>query len=211
MRLMAAVLVGLACWLHAALVWSGGPRDDLQTAVQRALVRIDDPALDDAQRVDRARAAIADIFDFSNSAPRAFGDHWLALTRVQRRDMSWLFGGFLTDVLVARVRQTPRGFLGRLGERLGYRGESVDGNRGSVQFTWTHGPDRLPLQADMVRRSGGAWRVSDVRIYGVSMIDNYRAQVDRLMRAGQYAEIVERLRDRRAALADLGAPAALSR
>jgi hypothetical protein len=31
------------------------------------------------------------------------------------------------------------------------------------------------------------------------------------MRAGQYAELVERLRDRRAALADLGAPAALSR
>jgi phospholipid transport system substrate-binding protein len=203
MQVLSSLLVGIACCLlHMTPAWAASPRDDLQASVAGALARIEDPALTLEQRTASARAAIREMFDFSNAARRAFGDHWLRLTPVQRRDVTWLFGGFVTDVLAARAGYLSPGVSDRLRDRITYRGQSVVGDRAAVRFTWTHGSDDIPLQADMVRR-GKLWRVDDLWVQGVSVVDNYRAQVDRLMRDGSYTELVERLKLKRAALATL--------
>jgi ABC-type transporter MlaC component len=203
MQVLSSLLVVIVCcWLHVTPAWAASPSDDLQASVQGALARIEDPALTVEQRATNARTAIHEMFDFSSAARRVFGDHWLQLTPVQRRDVTWLFGGFLTDVLVAKVSYASPGMSDRLRDRLTYLGESIVGDRAAVRFMWTHGSDGIPFQADMVRR-GRVWRVDDLRVHGVSVVDNYRAQVDRLMRESNYTELVERLKLKRAALATL--------
>lgn len=44
-------------------------------------------------------------------------------------------------------------------------------------------------------RVGERWRVHDVVINGVSLVDNYRAQFARVLRTASYADLLERLRD----------------
>ena len=44
-------------------------------------------------------------------------------------------------------------------------------------------------------RAGDRWRVHDVVINGVSLVDKYRAQVARVLRTSSYPELLDRLRD----------------
>jgi ABC-type transporter MlaC component len=84
-------------------------------------------------------------------------------------------------------------------ERMVYGTESVSGERATVSLTLARGQEDVPIVADMVRR-GTSWRVYDLRLRGVSLLDNYRAQLDRLMRQGTYEETIERLQTKREAL-----------
>src|SRR5438067_3704611 len=77
-------------------------------------------------------------------------------------------------------------------ERMVYGTESVSRERATVSLTLARGQEGVPIVADMVRR-GTSWRVYDLRLRGVSLVDNYRAQPDRLMRRGTYEETIDRL------------------
>jgi phospholipid transport system substrate-binding protein len=63
----------------------------------------------------------------------------------------------------------------------------------------------IRLDHEMVHQ-GKRWVVRDVTIEGISLIANYRAQFDRVMRGSSYRELVARMRDRVAS--DLPRPAA---
>jgi phospholipid transport system substrate-binding protein len=41
---------------------------------------------------------------------------------------------------------------------------------------------------------GGRWLVYDVLIQGVSLVSNYRAQFDQIIRTSSYEQLVERLK-----------------
>ena len=53
-----------------------------------------------------------------------------------------------------------------------------------------------PVDARMLRR-GDKWYIYDVMIEGVSLVNNYRTQFDRIIRGASFAELVKRLRDRK--------------
>jgi len=48
----------------------------------------------------------------------------------------------------------------------------------------------------MLKR-GDKWYIYDVTIEGVSLINNYRTQFDRIIRSSSYAELVKRLKERK--------------
>ena len=52
------------------------------------------------------------------------------------------------------------------------------------------------VEARLLRR-GDKWLVYDVTIEGVSLINNYRTQFDRIIRSSSYAELVKRLKERK--------------
>jgi phospholipid transport system substrate-binding protein len=55
-----------------------------------------------------------------------------------------------------------------------------------------------PVDARMLRR-GDKWYIYDVIIENVSLIANYRAQFDKIIRTSSYNELVKRLKDRKQA------------
>jgi phospholipid transport system substrate-binding protein len=55
----------------------------------------------------------------------------------------------------------------------------------------------VPVDARMLKR-GDKWYIYDVILEGVSLINNYRTQFDRIIRTSSYAELVKRLKDRKA-------------
>jgi phospholipid transport system substrate-binding protein len=55
-----------------------------------------------------------------------------------------------------------------------------------------------PVEARMLKR-GDKWYIYDVIIENVSLISNYRAQFDKIIRTSSYGELVKRLKERKAA------------
>jgi phospholipid transport system substrate-binding protein len=80
------------------------------------------------------------------------------------------------------------------GERVTYGTESVEGDQATIRTQVLNKEgQQLPVDYRMVRR-GDRWLVYDVLIEGVSLVANYRAQFDQIIRTGSYEKLVEKLK-----------------
>ncbi len=74
------------------------------------------------------------------------------------------------------------------------------GGRVALVRTMVLAKDGTDVRFDYVMTKAGAnWLVHDVVVDGVSLIENYRAQVAHVLRASSYAGLVARLRSEAAA------------
>ena len=186
-RLLAAVAAVVSI---ASPVAAGEPTDALKTRVDRVIVLLDQSG---DQRVELRKVA-DEIFDFEEMSRRALGPHWNARTPEERREFVPIF----TDLL-------ERSYLGRVesgrGGKVLYSGESVEGDEATVR-TRIVTPQRTEVPVDYrMHRKDGRWRVYDVNIEGVSLINNYRSQFNSVIQSSSYLALVERLRSKEPAAA----------
>jgi phospholipid transport system substrate-binding protein len=151
------------------------------------------------ERLPAIRQLFARAFDFRGAAQRALGGQWQARTTAEQNDFTSLFAGFVQRgfvfwlASVASIDGDPGGVA------VTYLGEKVMKNRAEVRTSLgARGGRQVLLDYDMVYLEK-AWVVDDVTIDGISLVANYRAQFDRIIRGGSYRELVERMRERTAA------------
>ncbi|HKA63110.1 MAG TPA: ABC transporter substrate-binding protein [Methylomirabilota bacterium] len=179
---------------------AGAPTDQLKTAVDQMVKILEDPALKAEGREKERRAAIRreaeTVFDFGETAKRALGRHWQPLAEKDRQEFTSLFTDLIERAYISRIERYS-------GERVTYTGESVDGALASVRtrFVTKQGTE-IPIDYRMQQR-GDRWLVYDVVVEGVSLINNYRTQFDKIIQTSSYAELVRKLK-----AAEVAAPAA---
>ena len=161
---------------------------------------LEDPALKAADKEKERRAAIRreaeTVFDFGETAKRALGRHWQPLAEKDRQEFTSLFTDLIERAYISRIERYS-------GERVTYTGESVEGALASVRTRFvTKQGNEIPIDYRMQQR-GDRWLVYDVVVEGVSLINNYRTQFDKIIQTSSYAELVRRLK-----AAEVAAPAA---
>jgi phospholipid transport system substrate-binding protein len=170
------------------------PTETLKNYSDVVLKILDDPALKSPERKHDRRAAVRkvaeDVFDLSETAKRALGPHWNQRTPAEREEFIQLFAELLESTYIARIDEYG-------GERIRYTSEKIDGDNAVVQarVTTKRGTE-APVEARMIRR-GDRWFIYDVLIENVSLISNYRAQFDKIIRTSSYGELVKRLKERK--------------
>ena len=169
------------------------PTETLKAYSDHVVKILDDPALKDRKGDRRAavRKVAEDIFDLGETAKRALGQHWQARTPAEREEFTQLFADLLESTYIARIDEYG-------GERVKYVAEKIDGDTAIVQTrVVTRKGQEVPVDARMLKR-GDKWYIYDVTLEGVSLVNNYRNQFDRIIRTASYAELVKRLRERKA-------------
>jgi len=197
-RVLAIVGFALAALLGAAPASAATPTETLKSYGDVVLKILEDPALRAPERKHERRAAVRkvaeEVFDLSETAKRALGPHWQARTQAERDEFTQLFADLLETTYIARIDEYG-------GERIRYTGEKIDGDTAVVQSRiLTKKGSEAPVDARLLKR-GDKWLIYDVIIEGVSLINNYRTQFDRIIRSSSYAELVKRLKDRKQAFA----------
>src|SRR5262249_38788720 len=82
------------------------------------------------------------------------------------------------------------------GEKVRYASETVDGNLATVR-TAIIGKDGKEIPIDYrMHQADGRWTVYDVSIQGVSLVANYRTQLNRVVTTESYESLLQRLRDK---------------
>ena len=186
----ALVPLALVLVLAAAAPAWAGPTDQLRQYTDQVLRVLDDPALRGADRRAAVRRIAVEIFDVAETAKRALARHWQARTPAERDEFVQLFADLLERAYISRIDQYG-------GERIRYVGEAVDGDLATVRARiLTKKATEVPVESRMVRRAD-RWLVYDVLIENVSLIANYRAQFNRIIRTSSYEELVRRLKSRR--------------
>jgi phospholipid transport system substrate-binding protein len=169
---------------------SASPVQELRTRVDRAVQVLSDPALKGPAHMTERRARIRriadEVFDYPEMARRSLGVHWPKLAPGERERFVRAFSDLLDRAYFEKIDSYS-------GEKVRYLDPSVDGDQATVptRFTTEKGTD-IPVDYRM-HRDNGRWLVHDVTIEGVSLVSNYRAQFDRIVRTSSVEELMRRL------------------
>jgi phospholipid transport system substrate-binding protein len=190
----ARILVTLTLLLGlAGSAWAASPTETLREYTDAVQKVLDDPALKTDERRPERRAAVrklaAEAFDVQETARRALGPHWQQRSPAEREEFVQLFADLLEHTYIAKIDLYG-------GERLRFTDERIDGDNAVVRakVTTKQGTD-VPVEGRMHKKAD-RWLLYDVAIENISLIANYRAQFDRIIRTSSYAELVKRLRNR---------------
>jgi len=122
-------------------------------------------------------------------AKRALGANWRRRTPKEQDEFVRLF----SDLLERAYADTIESYTD---EKIVYVGERLDGGYADVNskvLTSKGAELSLNYKAHFV---GGEWRVYDVVVENISMVNNYRSQFNRVISNASYEELVRRLRDK---------------
>ena len=185
---LAALLVG------GALVAMAGPATDrLKPEIDKVHVTLENPALKGESKTAERRQALRSItdgvFDWNEMAKRALGRHWAARTPAEQQEFVSLFRDLLERAYVSKIERYA-------GEPITYVGEVADGDLTTVRTKITTRQNQEVAIDYRMFKDGDRWRVYDVLIESISLVNNYRTQFDGIIKTSSYDELVKRLKAR---------------
>jgi phospholipid transport system substrate-binding protein len=188
-----AWLAGIVILSAPSRLWASKPMDEIRVVVNQALGIVKESNLESKherrQLVGRLEKIIDPLFDFKDMAKRSLGLHWKTLTKEERQEFVPLFRDFLGKVYLGRVRSYD-------GEKVLFIGETLGKNHAEVDTQVVDEKrNQLPV-VYMLKRGDGDWKIYDVLIDHVSLVDNYRSQFDRVISRSSYKDLVQQMKQK---------------
>jgi phospholipid transport system substrate-binding protein len=178
-----------------------GPVEELRNRVDRAVQVLNDPAVKGPAGLSERRARIRkiadEIFAFEEMSKRSMGVHWQQLPAAERERFVRLFSDLLDRAYFEKIDSYN-------GEKVTYLQPKMEGDQATIptRVVTPKGTD-IPVEYRMLR-SNGRWQVYDVIIEGVSLVSNYRAQFDRIIRTASVDELLRRMESQAGGQASIG-------
>lgn len=198
----AATLMLLLATSTQGATTAEAPVQELRNRVDRAVQVLSDPALKGPSKVAERRARVRkiadEVFDYAEMSKRSLGVHWQQLAQGDRERFMRSFSDLLDRAYFEKIDSYN-------GEKVRYLDPKIEGTQAMVptRVTTEKGTD-VPVEYRM-HRDSGRWMVYDVIIEGVSLVSNYRAQFDRIIRTASAEELIKRLESQVAGQASGGA------
>jgi phospholipid transport system substrate-binding protein len=187
-------------WLSGlSLAASGAPTEFIRQTTDNIFRLFEDPHLQGAaqreERLARLRHIGNTAFDWEEIARRALAIHWRERTPQERREFAELFRDAVQGRYLQRLEAAAQEQLQDI-PAIRYVGEQVDGQRAMVMTTIVTRRGREMPMNYRLRHADGQWRVYDIVIMGVSLVNNYRIQFQRIITQSSYEELVRQLKAR---------------
>lgn len=187
--LLAAVLVLALC----ASAQAGEAKDGVQAFVDKALVVLRDPAYKaEGARAEQRKvlSQLSDgIFDWVELSRRTLALNWNKLDVDQRGEFVSLYKQLLEKTYMDRIQDYKD-------EQVEFTAEvALADNQAEVQ-TLVRAPDKnIPISYRLINRSG-QWRIYDVVVEGVSLVQNYRSQFNNILASKSPRDMLDDLRQK---------------
>ena len=130
--------------------------------------------------------AVGERFDYQEMSRRSLGASWANLSEKDKEEFVSLFQTLLVNTYADKIESYT-------GEGVQYVNERNEKDYAEVRTKVLTGKTEIPLDYRLLHKSPG-WRVYDVVVDGVSLVNNYRGQFSKILRNGSYAELVDQLR-----------------
>ena len=174
---------------------AGGASDQVRQSVEAVLRIVRGQEINGAsaaQRRDALRKIIAARFDFGEMAKRALGQEWQRRTTEEQSEFAQLFSGLLENAYLKQIEAIKD-------EQVSFGSERLDGKAAEVETTvLTKDKKELSIDYRLISHNG-QWRVYDVVIEDVSLVNNYRSQFNRLLAKMPFDQLLRDLRARQSA------------
>jgi phospholipid transport system substrate-binding protein len=135
---------------------------------------------------------IADqVFDWQEIARRALAVHWRQRTPQEQQEFVRLFRELVEGTYMNRLETAAQ-------EKrdIQYVGEQLDGPRAAVKTNViTRRNQQVPIEYRL-HKVDGRWLIYDVLVEGISLVNNYRSQFNRIITSSSYQELVQKMKNR---------------
>jgi len=163
------------------------PQQELKTAIDAGIEILKESGLDDKQRIDKLRVVLYPRFDFKEMAMRSLGSHWRRRTPEQQEEFTNLFTSLLEQTYARNIASYD-------GQQVIYTGEKVEGKYAQVDSRIVDKKGReFEVNYRMLNRDN-VWVIYDVVIENISLVNNYRAQFNRVITRNSYDELISKMR-----------------
>jgi len=168
------------------------PLEVLRGAIDHVISILEDPALRDETRKESQHKkiwdAIKQIFDFEEMSKRTLARNWKRFTQQQKEEFTDTFGEFLADNYLRKIQKDFKA------EKVIYLNQDmVTDTKALVKTKILRKAVEIPVDYGMLIRDK-SWRVYDVKIEGVSLMKNYRAQFQNILIKESPSQLIERLK-----------------
>lgn len=170
----------------------GAATEAVRTTINEVIRILKDVELKKAGRAEERRRlleqVIGDRFNYDEMARRALGAQWNKLSDKERQEFVDQFKRLLSSSYADKIE-------GYSGEQVHYLNERLEADYAEVRTKVASDKTEIPLDYRLLNKSGN-WRVYDVVVDGVSLVNNYRSQFTKIIRESSYADLLEKLREK---------------
>ena len=181
------LLAGPLRWAEA-----GEPQEKIKVTVDEVVAILANHTLPPPERRTKIRQIVLQRFSFDEMAQRSLAQHWRPLTPPQQQEFVALFTDLLEASYVNRmVNANPES------QRVRYVKETMEQDQAAVH-TEVGNPRDAPATVEYrLLHKAGDWKVYDIVIEGVSLVNNYRTQFNNIVVKDSYAGLVKQMRLKR--------------
>lgn len=174
----------------ASVGYAGPPTEAMKTTIGEVLRIIHEKDLQAPTKSEERRKQLEKTvgarFDYQEMSRRALGAPWNTLTDPEKQEFVALFQTLLTNSYADKIETYS-------GEGVQYLNERTEKDYAEVRTKVLSGKTEIPLDYRLINKSDD-WRVYDVVVDGVSLVNNYRGQFTKILRASSYSDLVDQLR-----------------
>jgi phospholipid transport system substrate-binding protein len=187
------LVLGCAIFLLAqnGLLAAATPKDQVRQSIDEILAILQDPRLkikpDERRR--KLERAIYRRFDFVEMARRSLGPEWRRLTPEQQKEFVTFFTDLIEDAYLTRIETYS-------GEKVEYLRERTEDSYAEVATQLVDKTEREVSINYRLHNVNGTWKVYDVVIEDISLVNNYRAQFRRVLARSSIQELLEMMREK---------------
>jgi phospholipid transport system substrate-binding protein len=185
-----------AVWLSAiGLATAGEPTDLVRQITDQVLKILEDPQFQapnrHAERQERLHKIAEQVFDWQEMARRALAIHWRERTPQEQQEFVRLFRDLVEGTYINRLESAIQEK-----REIQYVGEQVDGSRATVKTNVvTRRNQQVPIEYRL-QKADGRWLIYDVLVEGISLVNNYRSQFNRIITSSSYNDLVQKMKNR---------------
>ena len=167
------------------------PLATVEVHVNKVLDVLKDPSLKGEAkkniRQDRIREISEKMFDFTELSRRTLAQNWNALNDGQKKEFVDLYKSILEKAYVDKI-------MAYTDEKIVFERESrLSEKTTEVQTVVITKKAEIPINYRLIQKDDG-WRVYDVVVEGVSLVNNYRSQFREILINKTPADLLEILR-----------------
>ena len=189
------VAVGLLylffCILLPAPSQAGGPTDQVRATLDKVLIITRNPKPQSQAQKEELRAQLAQViyprFDFTEMAKRALGPHWGRRSSEEQREFVKIFAELLGKSYAERIESSTN-------QNILYTREIADKDYAQVDTKIVSEKDAEFSINYKLHSVDKEWKVYDVVIEDISLVNNYRSQFDRVIARSSFEELVRMMK-----------------
>ena len=169
--ILALIAFGL---LFTKSALAGAPTDQLKQDVDEIISILSNKSLSKQEQHHKIYSILDRTVDWDEVAKMVMGIHWRRRTPEERAKFKRLFKDFVEAKYAKRFEMYS-------GEKVYFGKERVDGNYASVMVTVETKQNRTFNMENRMVLKNGRWLVYDILIEGISMVNNYRTQINNII------------------------------
>jgi phospholipid transport system substrate-binding protein len=193
MKTLSTVALGILLLVQPVWVAAGVPGDQVRQTADKLLAILNDPQLKRESKKNERRNKLKEViyqrFDFTEMARRSLGAEWHRHSPEEQKEFVKLF----TDLL-------ERAYLDNIesynGEKFRYLKEQEDNSHAQVDTKIIGNKGQEYSVNYRLHKVNGDWKVYDVVIEDISVVNNYRSQFNRMLAKSSYEELVNRMKEK---------------